>query len=206
SFPNLLLCAKIKIIHSRGSILESSPDLSLYFSALRFAADRHSNQRRKGTESAPFVNHLIEVSYLLWKVGGIRDPQILAAGVLHDVIEDTPTQPTEVAERFGSAVLNLVQEVSDDKSLPKQVRKDLQIEHALTLSADARPIKLADKIANVMDVVQAPPQGWSLTRIREYIDWSERVVNQIRGSNPALEACFDQKVIEARQRLQTLHD
>ena len=179
-----------------------SNDLSAVFAALRFAADRHRRQRRKDSEGTPYVNHLITVLDLLWRVGGVRDPVTLAAAVLHDTIEDTDTNHAELVREFGTAIANLVEEVTDDKSLPKQRRKELQIEQAADSSPRARLIKLADKSANVADIGIGPPLTWSPERKREYLDWARQVIDRIRGGNPELEAHFDRACVEACRRLE----
>jgi GTP diphosphokinase / guanosine-3',5'-bis(diphosphate) 3'-diphosphatase len=68
----------------------------------------------------------------------------------------------------------------------------LQIEHAPQLSLQAKTIKLADKICNLRDTLRQPPVGWGLVRCREYFEWASKVIDGVRGSNPALEAVFDQ--------------
>ncbi len=95
---------------------------------------------------------------------GVTDPTTLIAAVLHDTVEDTATTPEELAERFGPAVRDLVLEMSDDKRLPKEERKRLQIAHSASLPPEAKQIKLADKICNVRDVTHAPAVGWSRER------------------------------------------
>lgn len=169
--------------------------------ALRFAAESHRDQRRKGDLDVPYVNHPIEVAEVLARVGGIEDAVTLRAALLHDVVEDTDTTLEQVEARFGAEVSAVVAEVSDDKSLEKQERKRLQVEHAPGLSLRARQVKLADKICNVRDLVRDPPRGWELARMREYLDWSERVVAGCRGASPALEAHFDETLRDARARL-----
>ena len=81
--------------------------------------------------------------------------------------------------------------MTDDKRLPKQERKRLQIEHAIHLSPKARLVKLADKIANLRDVADNPPGKWSLARRQEYFDWARSVIDKLRGVHPRLEAVFD---------------
>jgi guanosine-3',5'-bis(diphosphate) 3'-pyrophosphohydrolase len=98
-------------------------------------------------------------------------------------------------------VRRLVEEVSDDKSLPKAERKRLQIEHGPTLSSGARQIKIADKICNVRDVGSKPPKDWPFERRCEYLAWAEQVVNACRGTNPRLEQHFDGVLEEGRTRL-----
>jgi len=178
-----------------------SDDLSPVFRALRFAAARHRRQRRKDSEDTPYINHLIAVLGILWETGGVRDPVTLTAAVLHDTIEDTETSRAELEREFGAEVAGLVAEVSDDKTLPKQRRKELQIEQAGTASSRARQLKLADKTANVSDIGMGPPLTWSPERRSEYVDWARQVVDRIRGANPELEAHFDRACAEACRRL-----
>ena len=160
-------------------------------SALAFAADKHRNQRRKDAEASPYINHPIELARILAVEGGLDDGLVLAAAVLHDTIEDTETSYDELAGLFGRDVADVVLEVTDDKSLPKTERKQLQIAHAPQLSRAAKLVKLADKIANLRDVADHPPAQWPLERKREYFDWAKQVVDGLRGAHPRLEAAFD---------------
>jgi GTP diphosphokinase / guanosine-3',5'-bis(diphosphate) 3'-diphosphatase len=92
-------------------------------------------------------------------------------------------------------------EVTDDKKLPKLERKRLQIEHAAERSPKAKLIKLGDKIANIRDVAADPPADWNTERRREYLDWTEEVVRGCRGTNAALERCYDEALREARAKV-----
>ena len=119
----------------------------LILRAIYFAARKHRDQRRKDEEASPYINHPISVSLLLAEIGGIADAEILSAAILHDTLEDTATTPEELEATFGMRIRKLVEEVTDDKHLPKARRKELQIDHASQLSADAVLIKLGDKIS-----------------------------------------------------------
>jgi GTP diphosphokinase / guanosine-3',5'-bis(diphosphate) 3'-diphosphatase len=174
--------------------------LTLILQAIKFAADKHQYQRRKNQELTPYINHPLAVMETLWRVGQVRHVPTLVAAVLHDTIEDTDTTPEEIEFLFGAEVLALVQEVSDDKNLPKGTRKQLQIEHAAHLSAQAKVIKIADKLHNIYDVSHAPPAAWPQERIHDYLEWAEKVVAGLRGVNPALEAEYDR--IQALARAQ----
>src|SRR5262245_25511424 len=169
--------------------------------AIDFAADKHRAQRRKSAEGAPYINHPIRVARLLSEVGGIDDEDVLVAAVLHDTVEDTATTPEELEGTFGPVVRGLVEEVTDDKSLPKAERKRLQIAHASRRSPGAAAIKLADKIANVHDLSHAPPVDWSSQRVREYLDWAEQVVRNLPKVNAALEGRFAEVLREGRRSL-----
>lgn len=162
-------------------------DLALLLRAATFSADRHRDQRRKGVDAPPYINHPLSVANVLANVGGISDIEILVAALLHGTVEDTGTSPEELDDLFGRDVRLLVQEVSDDKRLPKAERKRLQIGHSASLSAAAKQLKLGDKICNVHDVVESPPGDWPLSRRREYLDWAEAVVEGCRGANERLD-------------------
>ena len=88
--------------------------MSVYFrivvQACDFAARRHVNQRRKGAQGEPYINHLAEVAMLLATATAGKDAELVAAGYLHDTLEDTPTEYEELrgsvrrkyrADRFG---------------------------------------------------------------------------------------------------------
>ena len=165
--------------------------IGLILKALRFSAEKHTHQRRKDAKSSPYINHPIQVAETLWKIGEVRDVALLLASILHDTIEDTETLPDEIKAEFGEDVLALVLEVTDDKSLPKQVRKQLQVETAPHKTRDAKLLKLADKICNVRDIINSPPSDWSLERKQEYLLWTEKVVTGLRGVNEKLENYYD---------------
>ena len=97
----------------------------------------------------------------------------------------------ELDQAFGSRVARIVAEVTDDKNLDPAERKRLQVEHAPQLSAEAKLVKLADKICNLRDAAVRPPAQWDLARRQEYFDWARRVVAGMRGVHPQLEAAFD---------------
>jgi GTP diphosphokinase / guanosine-3',5'-bis(diphosphate) 3'-diphosphatase len=173
----------------------------LILKAIDFAARKHRDQRRKDEEASPYINHPISVSLLLAEIGGISDPEVLSAAILHDTLEDTDTTPEELEAAFGKWIRKLVEEVTDDKRLRKAERKQRQIDHASQLSADAVLIKLGDKISNVLDVTHSPPTDWDLQRRREYLEWAEAVVNNCSRVNNALETYFAQVLEAGRRRL-----
>jgi guanosine-3',5'-bis(diphosphate) 3'-pyrophosphohydrolase len=169
--------------------------------AATFAAEKHKDQKRKGSDGQPYINHPLEVAKLVAEVGGIDDEDMLVAAILHDTVEDCGVSFQELEERFGATVAGYVRELTDDKSLPKAERKRLQVEHAPHLSHGAKQIKLADKISNITDVLNNPPENWSIERRREYVEWGERVVAGLRGANKDLEKRFDAVVETARAKL-----
>ena len=167
-------------------------DIQLVLGAASFAALRHSTQRRKDAAASPYINHPLALATILASEGGITDPIVLAAALLHDTVEDTATTVEEIEAVFGRAIAATVAEVTDDKSLPKEERKRLQVVKAGLKSDGAKLVKLADKIANLRDIQTDPPAGWDAARRHEYFHWAARVVAGLRGTSPALEAAFDE--------------
>ena len=175
--------------------------IGLILKAMRFAAEKHINQRRKDSKQSPYINHPIQVAEILWTIGEVRDLDLLVASILHDTMEDTATNPEEIKVEFGEAVLALVLEVTDDKSLPKQVRKQLQVEAAPHKTYSAKLLKLADKICNVHNILATPPADWSLERRQEYLLWTEKVVAGLREVNARLETHYDELLASAKRSL-----
>jgi guanosine-3',5'-bis(diphosphate) 3'-pyrophosphohydrolase len=165
--------------------------MNTFIRALGVAADLHKHQHRKGSSKIPYINHPIKVCDLLLRIGGIQDEITLSAAMLHDTIEDTQATFTGLESVFGTVIASVVLEVSDDKSLSKEERKRLQITHAPLLSHAAKLIKLADKIANMQDIIHHP-LDWSVDRKVAYFSWAKQVVDAgLRNVNPALEVVFN---------------
>ena len=167
-----------------------SDDLVLLIRAAHFAAQRHRDHRRKDAKGRPYINHPIALAATL-SDAGVRDADVLAAAFLHDTIEDTNTTYDDLRGEFGTAVADLVVEVTDTKFLEKASRKRMQVARAGHASDGAKLVKLADKICNLRDMLGSPPAGWSVERRQRYFDWAKEVIDEIRGTNAELERTFD---------------
>ena len=174
---------------------------ALVVKAAQFADKKHKGQIRKGRDECPYIDHLKSVAGVIAEVGCVDDPEIIAAAWLHDTLEDTETTPKELEAAFGKRVRRIVEEVTDDKSLPKAERKQQQIQHAPELSPEAVLIKLGDKISNIIDVTHTPPTHWSLERRKWYLDWAETVITKCPKVNTALEKHFVEVIEESRKAL-----
>jgi (p)ppGpp synthase/HD superfamily hydrolase len=175
-------------------------DISLVLRAADFAASRHRDQRRKGPEQEPYINHLIEVAHHLSRSSEGHDAVLLAAGFLHDTVEDTATTLGELDGLFGHDVALVVAEVTDDKTLRKDERKRLQIETILKKSRRAQLLSIADKTANVSSLVRAAPHDWTRGRVVEYGLWADQVVARVRGMDAYLDSAFAQALAQLRTR------
>ena len=161
--------------------------------AADFAARKHKDQRRKNKSETPYINHPIGVAHILTREGKITDPIVIQAALLHDTVEDTDTTIGEIGDVFGDKVKQIVAEVTDDKTLPKQTRKQIQIDTAHKKSPEAKLVKLADKLYNLRDLDSSDgiPAGWEEKRVNEYFTWAFNVVKGLRGSNTTLENELD---------------
>lgn len=167
--------------------------------AALFAARAHAGQTRKGAAAEPYVNHVIEVAAILAEAGA---PQAaILAGLLHDTVEDTEATHADLVAAFGEDVAALVAEATDDKALPKETRKALQVSLAPKKSAAAKQLKLADKISNLRAIADSPPASWNHARRTEYVGWAGRVAAGCSGVNPALDALFEETYRAAMAKL-----
>ena len=174
---------------------------TLILKAAHFAAEKHRDQRRKDKHASPYIIHPISVALAITQIGGVDDPEILAAALLHDTLEDTETTPEELEAEFGKKVCEYVLDVTDDKTLPKDERKRRQIEHAKKISKGAALIKLGDKISNVTDVINSPPEDWDINRRKEYLDWAEKVIENCPKVNDRMENKFKEIIKQGREAL-----
>lgn len=167
--------------------------IQLILRASAFAAEYHGGQYRQGKKALPYITHPLEVSRVLSEEGGIEDVEVLAAAILHDTIEDTAASREDISKRFGDRICGMVLELTDDKHLEKDDRKRMQVINAPGKSSGAAAVKLADKIANVRDITNSPPD-WSEERKAGYIAWATEVVNALPPGNNQLRAVFAEAV------------
>lgn len=163
------------------------------------AARWHVHQRRKGAAAEPYINHLLEVASLVAEATEGRDPDLVIAALLHDAIEDQEVPSAMIADIWGQEVAKVVEEVTDDKSAPKDDRKRKQVEDASKKSPRARLIKLADKTSNLRAITASPPPEWTVKRRNEYVAWARDVVSGLGKTNAFLEAEFDKAAKAAEQ-------
>jgi (p)ppGpp synthase/HD superfamily hydrolase len=175
--------------------------LRLVSEAADLAARRHSGMQRKGRGNEPYINHLAEVANLLSMATEGTDAELVAAGWLHDTIEDTPTTEQELAEKFGERVATLVAEVTDDMSLPKDQRRQRQIADAPNKSPGAKLIKIADKISNIRARIVRQPSPRERDDLIDYLSWAVEVVRGCQGVNATVDRTFEDTVKLARSTL-----
>lgn len=193
---------KIPYIEPSKPNQQSMPALIMpeLLEALQFAAIHHQYDRRAGYDRLPYINHLIKVTNCLANRIGIKDEPLLLAAVLHDIVEDTTVTVEELDRRFGNEVAVIVEELTDDMSLPYEERKRQQVERAGQLSPKARAIRLVDKAANLRDIFTYP-LDWTVEKKAAYLENAIAVAERITGDNPRLDAWFEETAAWAKEQL-----
>ena len=165
------------------------PDLSgdallKLLDAISFAAEKHRFQTRKDANKTPYVIHPMGVALSLWKEGSIRNQDVILAALLHDTLEDTDATKEELASFFGPKVADIVEELSNPSEMTSEEAKAWQVEHAPSLSPEAKLVKLADRLYNVRDLKNAV---WSKEEIERYYGWGQKLLDVLKGTNLQLE-------------------
>jgi (p)ppGpp synthase/HD superfamily hydrolase len=127
-----------------------------YLDAVRYAAEAHRGQTRKGTP-VPYLAHLLGVSSIVFDVGGTEDEAI--AGLLHDAAEDQGGRARleDIRQRFGDTVARIVESCTDSWETPKPPwfdRKKAYVEKARSLAPDALRVSAADKVHNAYAILR----------------------------------------------------
>jgi (p)ppGpp synthase/HD superfamily hydrolase len=162
--------------------------------ALAVASRAHKGQIRKNPRlEIPYIQHPVMVGFILQKAG--YDDRVVAAGILHDVLEDTKISQEELEKEFGKEIAVLVNQVSEqDKSLSWEVRKERYWERLKTIPAPARAIVTADNIHNIHSIIDCLNQDidiWSVFKRGKEIQMKK--FNRLLG---VLESCFQHPLVE----------
>lgn len=181
---------------ARTDFVERSP---LTRQALAFADQRHAGQTRD-IDDLPFVTHPVEVACLLHE-GGYED-EVVAAGVLHDVLEDTDAERSDLESRFGRRVAELVEAVTDDPTIEDDAERKAALRRQVADAGEcAAVVFAADKVSKARELRVRVSRGRferadygrfehyeaSLAMLRDLIPRHE-LVNQLRMEVEALQA------------------
>jgi len=154
--------------------------------AVEFATEQHGDQRRK--TGVPYLEHLLEAVQILVQGAGVRDPDVLVAAVLHDVVEDTPCTPAEIAAAFGPRVAELVGWVTMPERGPGEDASAVREAYLRRLSLapqDAILVKLADRMSNVQTLRNLTPD-----RQRAYYAQTVRHIIPLTARQPWFAAWY----------------
>lgn len=133
--------------------------------ARKIATQAHEGQKRK-SEDVPFISHPLAVATILEELG--FGEKVIAAALLHDVLEDTVVSEEELRNAVGDEITNIVVAVSEDKSLEWEDRKKQYIETVASASEEVKAVSVADKIHNARDFIRIHeeygPEVWAKFR------------------------------------------
>lgn len=160
-------------------------DLRIH-NAIIFAAMKHRNQKRKGTD-IPYIVHPMEVMQILTEMGCSEN--VIVAGILHDTLEDTDTKSEEIEAGFGKEVLAIVQTESEDKSKTWKERKRRTIDCLKNDSAEAKLVCFADKLSNIRsmyaDLQEKGAELWGRFKApKADIEWYYRSIAEALKNAP----------------------
>ena len=158
-----------------------------YAEAVLYTIRKHASQTRR--DGSPYIAHPLRVAESLRSIGGIDDMDVILAGLMHDLIEDTDCEWANIASRFGERVADLVAVLSGDMRLPKPERRQEVVDRIRTASDQAKAVRLADRLDNLTDM-----KGFSESRRQEYIRDSHKILEACMGANPALEKALEDTV------------
>lgn len=162
--------------------------------SIKFAMKAHKGQDRDGEAPLPYVTHVIDVLNKLRYIGGVTDPCILTAAILHDVLEETTATRDDISNRFGDEVLNLVIQVTRQEPNPQEKEGltesevyEMRTERFLTeiaaMSTEAKMIKLADRLSNIENALATRP----IEKQERYLGQTVKILDLIpRETNPNL--------------------
>jgi (p)ppGpp synthase/HD superfamily hydrolase len=132
---------------ARTEFVKRSP---LTQDALAFARERHAGQLRD-LDDLPFVTHPVEVACLLHEAG--YSDEVVAAGVLHDVLEDTDAELSEIEAQFGPQVAELVAAVSDDPAIEDRAERKAALRRQVARAGEcAAAVFAADKVSKAREL------------------------------------------------------
>jgi guanosine-3',5'-bis(diphosphate) 3'-pyrophosphohydrolase len=139
--------------------------------AISFAARKHAGQLRKD-DRTPYIAHPMRVLTILTTAFQIDDPEVLAAAVLHDTVEDTITDRDELIAEFGPRVADMVAQLSKDKRLAEEEREQQYYDLLAQAPIEVKLCKLADLYDNLVDAAALPPDmlGKTIARAQNLLE------------------------------------
>lgn len=161
--------------------------------ALEFAIEKHAGDFRDGDVPLPYISHVIEVANFVRYIGGVTDPEMIAAAFLHDVLEHGGATIEELQVQFSERIVELVGQLTRteptnvdhlSKDELRDLRSELLLEDIATrMEPDAKTIKLADRLSNLICALKTRKGE----KRKRYLTQTAAILERIpRAVNPAL--------------------
>lgn len=163
----------------------------------------HRGQMREGAALVPFFTHPCEVVRILRRcgAGAVLGESVYVVGYLHDVVEDTPFPLKGIEALFGSQISSAVALLTMESGVGGLEKTEEQVRVMLSPETPAcvRAVKIADKTANLIDLVRYSP-GWEPAREDRFVGRADRVVEAALsvGALPSTDFCLRKLAAEYR--------
>lgn len=167
--------------------------------AVSYAARAHQGQLRKDQQT-PYAAHPMRVMTIMALVFHVDDPELLATALLHDTIEDTPTDFDDLAERFGSHVAHHVALLTKDMRLPEQKREEHYFQTLARSPVGVQLCKLADTFDNLVDSTSLPV-ATRIKTVQKAAHLIEIVRDQMVGPWPQAVQAVEQQIERVKATL-----
>jgi (p)ppGpp synthase/HD superfamily hydrolase len=165
--------------------------------AKKFAIEAHAGLFRPNRAREPYSVHLQETAELIEEAGGSEIE--IAAGWLHDTVEDTGATMEEIRTEFGDEVADIVTGLTDPK-WPENIstldRKKFQAVRVKSESNSTKLCKLADQTSNMRSVAVDPPVKWTSQKCRDYAEGARIIAAECQGISSILDKYF----VEAHEK------
>ena len=176
---------------------------SAYQKAIRFAGERHGDQKMPASE-ASYLVHLSNVAMeVILAERHTRDFDLefaVQVALLHDVLEDTPTSFEEVSDSFSPEIAQAVLALTKNEELPNDVQIPDSLMRIKAMRREVWAVKLADRISNM----QEPPSTWNLEKKKRYRQVAKLILLELEGGNAYLESRLEALIQDYRDFISDL--
>lgn len=169
-----------------------------YWQALTYMTIKHGKQKRK-SNNLPYIIHPIRVAAILRSFGFSeqKNENLMIAALFHDLIEDTSTFPSEIQEKFNKKILRIVNEVTK----PNDMDKKLWLNSFDMVSDEAKILKMADRIDNLIDINQ---MSWTIEKKKEYLNHATIILNKCGNAHEGLSNALRKKIKKKNVELKNM--
>jgi len=168
---------------------------TLYQKAIKFAGEKHKNQLVPGTKSS-YIMHLsnvaMEVTIASYNTNNFDIDFAIQVALLHDILEDTKTEFTDLESKFGFPVADAVHALTKKVHLPKEQQMIDSLNRIKKLQSEVWAVKLADRITNL----QSPPVHWNTEKKKKYLKQAKLILKELKDGNDYLAKRLETKIIE----------
>lgn len=176
-------------------------DHPLVYKAYEMARKSHEDQNRftSSGRKIPYITHPVKVAEIIERTMDDYDPALIAAALVHDLVEDTDVELEDIRTELGDEVAQLVGTVSVEDGVKGSARREFQVKNVEAASDKAQILKVADRLANLMSISFDPPEHWSVVNRFNYFKSSEELIHAAKTKSPKLNS-LSNDILEIAER------